>query len=331
MMKVAVCIPTFNQAEFLNVAVQSSIDQVEVETEIWVADDASTDNTADVITKFANDTRVHYIRREQNLGISLNAGNLMMLPETEYIVRLDSDDFLEPGYVVTLAKQLDACPAAAVAHCSVNQVDRAGTITRRRELNRKSGFQSAEQALIASVKGYKVAANICMFRKSALPTDFIYRNGMNFCEDWDLWIRIADAGWGNVYVDRPLANYRVWTDGAGYRASRKVSELQGIETVFDVTLKEAFDRRSWDKRVLSNAKKKFASHHVISMTEINAGPEGQTDVKRALLSLSENSIVCRGKIALVEAGFGFMLVVQRHSWSKLVSWAKAGVRAFRCR
>jgi len=327
--KVSICIPTFNQASFLAVAVQSAIDQSEVETEVWVADDASTDNTVEIMAKYASHSRVKYIRREQNLGIAKNAGTLMMLPESEYIVRLDSDDFVEPTYVSTLGKQLDKFPDAAIAHCSVNQVDQSGRITRRRELNRTSGFQSADEALMTSLKGYKVAANICMFRKSALPKDFIYRDGMNFGEDWDLWIRIADAGWGNVYVDRPLANYRVWTDSAGYRSSRKVSELQGIETVFDVTLKEAFRQRDWDVMPLRKARRRFASQHVISLTEISSDANGAADVKKALLSLSENGLVCRFKIAIVNVGLGFILRVQNQAKSAIVGFAKSAFRWLR--
>lgn len=325
-MNVAICIPTYNQASFLAKAVQSSLDQKLATTEVWVSDDASTDLTPEVIMSFRDEPRVRTIRREQNVGISKNAGSLLLLPETEYIVRLDSDDFLEQDYVSTLASQLDRFPDAGVAHCSVNQVDKLGAFTRTRVLNRGGGFQSADEALIASTKGYKVAANICMFRRSALPTDFIYREGMNFAEDWDLWIRIADAGWGNVYVDRLLANYRVWTDPAGYRASRKVSELQGIATVFDVSLKQAFDRRCWKTSVLENAKRRFAGQQVISLMEINSGFEGRSDVKRALLMLSNNSLQCRVRIAMVDVGLGFLLVLQIRLKNFLINYTKAALQ-----
>lgn len=328
-MKVSICIPTFNQASFLAVAVQSAIDQSEVETEVWVADDASSDNTSEIMAKYSSDSRVKYIRREQNLGIAKNAGTLLTLPETEYIVRLDSDDFLELSYVSTLSKQLDKFPDAAIAHCSVNQVDQSGRVTRRRELNRANGFQSADEALMTSVKGYKVAANICMFRKSALPKDFIYRDGLNFGEDWDLWIRVADSGWGNVYVDSPLANYRVWTDSAGYRSSRKVAELRGIETVFDVTLKEAFLKRGWDVTPLRKARRRFANQHVISLTEISSDADGAADVKKALMSLSENDLVCRIKMAIVDVGSGFILRIHHKARSVTVGLAKSAFRWLR--
>ena len=51
---VAICIPTYNQVGFLERAVESALRQdYEGPTEIWVADDASTDGTAALLERLA--------------------------------------------------------------------------------------------------------------------------------------------------------------------------------------------------------------------------------------------------------------------------------------
>ena len=64
---VSAVIPTYNHAHFLGDAINSAIDQTYPNVEILVVDDGSTDNTQEVISKFAE--QVVYIRQE-NRGLS---------------------------------------------------------------------------------------------------------------------------------------------------------------------------------------------------------------------------------------------------------------------
>jgi glycosyltransferase involved in cell wall biosynthesis len=199
-MHIAVCIPTFNQADHVGGAIESALDQTGVSTEVWVSDDASTDATGQVLARFAGHPRVHLHRQPVNTGIGFNAGWVMSQPVTDFIVRLDSDDRLHPGYCLDMARLLEAEPRAAVVHGAANQVDERGRRVRVRRLARRSGFQNGETALREAATGYKVAANVCMFRASALrDLSFLSEEGHDFGEDWALFARLADAGWGNIY------------------------------------------------------------------------------------------------------------------------------------
>ena len=259
---VAICIPTFNQSEYVGAAVESAIFQCDVQTEVWISDDASSDGTVAALEKFAGNPRVHILRQSMNTGIAFNAGWVMSQPKTDFVVRLDSDDLLHANYCKNLVALLESNQKAGVAHCAVQEVNAKGTSGRVRRLARKSGFQEAEEALRGAAAGYRVAANICMFRKTALDSlPFIYRQGMNFCEDWDLYARLAASGWGNFYTTQVLANYRVWEDSGGYRASRKADEISGIRNVISVTLSEAWRQRGWPIADLETARIRFACAH----------------------------------------------------------------------
>jgi cellulose synthase/poly-beta-1,6-N-acetylglucosamine synthase-like glycosyltransferase len=135
------------------------------------------------------------------------------------------------------------------------------------------------------VAGYKVAANVCMFRRSALRSlPYIYRDGLNFAEDWDLYARLADAGWGNVYSSRVLASYRVWEDSGAVRGKRRAAEIAGITHVFAQTLADAWRRRSWAPDELHVQRRKFA--YVQSAAIANVDP-ASTEGAQLLQLLSE--------------------------------------------
>jgi glycosyltransferase involved in cell wall biosynthesis len=288
--KITVCIPTFNQAAFLGKAVRSALEQQGVTVEVWVADDASTDDTPSVMQAFASDPRVHYFRQPENLGIAANAGWVISQAETEFIVRLDSDDELEPDYCLHLTELLQSHPKAGVAHCAVQEIDHRNQKHRTRRLARKSGFEPAEQALRGTLHGYRVAANICMLRREAIQSvNIVYRTGMNFCEDWDLYARLAANGWGNVYSSRVLAKYRVWTDTAGYRSGRKAVELEGLIQLFDETLTPAWEKRGWDPQELSAARRSLARSHSYCLQRIPQQSTDYTRVCERLISLAENN------------------------------------------
>jgi glycosyltransferase involved in cell wall biosynthesis len=259
---VAVCIPTFNQAQYLVHSVGSACNQTYPNIEVWVADDASTDETPEVMTQLCQQfPQLHYYRQPQNLGIAGNNTWLLNQPKTEFIVRLDSDDVLKPNYVETLVTLLQKYPEAGYAHNAVQEINEYGENRSVRRISRKQEFQNAEDALQASVSGYRVAANICMFRSNVLQKLRFYEGRPEFVEDYDLSVRIADAGYGNVYINDILACYRVWSDVKKARSKRKNLQLKGYIRIFEESLLPAFERRGWDTKVIAQQRCKFAIIH----------------------------------------------------------------------
>ena len=89
---VSIIIPCYNQAHFLREAIQSALAQTYSHREIFIVDDGSTDNTAEVTAGFAG---VRYIRQE-NAGVSTARNTGLKESRGEYLVFLDADDRLLP-------------------------------------------------------------------------------------------------------------------------------------------------------------------------------------------------------------------------------------------
>lgn len=289
---VAVCIPTFNQGGYVAAAIESALVQRGVETEVWISDDASTDGTAAALEKFSKNPRVHIHRQTANTGISFNAGWVMSQPRTDFVVRLDSDDLLRPDYCRTLAGSLESHPKAAVAHCAVQEIDSKGARGRVRRLARKGGFQQADEALRSASNGYRVAANICMFRKAALESlPFVFQEGLNFCEDWDLFARLAAAGWGNAYSSSVLAEYRVWRDASGRREQRREAEILGIKHVIGSTLSDVWKTRGWSLEELDAARVRFACVQSSCLLNLAPGCSEYLRLRKNLDDLAGNKLI----------------------------------------
>lgn len=257
---VAICIPTYNQARFVVRAVESALRQEEFPTaEVWVSDDCSTDETPVVMAELCKrEPRVRYHRHEKNLGIAENASWVLQQPNAPIVVRLDSDDMLLPRYLATLMERLLAHPQAGYAHSAVDVVDADGATLTTARLFRPREYVGADAALRESLRGYKTVANILMFRAEALRRADFYRGRPNFAEDYDLSIRLADLGYGNVYVDQVLAQYRVWSDTRGLRNHRKAEHLRGLIAIFNHSLVEAYQRRNWSLGEVLKARRAMA-------------------------------------------------------------------------
>lgn len=265
---VAVCIPTYNQAEYLKLSIESALNQTYSDVSVYVSDDKSTDDTQSICESFKKQyPNFYFTHNEVNVGIAKNVDKLLRWPKTDFIVRLDSDDLLDPEYVATLLSLFEKYPEAGVGHVNVQQIDENGDFTRKRLLARTQEYYSAERSLEESILGYKVAANICMFKRAVLEKLEFTSGRPEYTEDYDLWVRIADAGYGNIFSSKILAFYRVWVDKNNYRVSinRKEAELIGYARLFAECIEPAFIKRSWNLKAVEDQREKFALEHAVAL------------------------------------------------------------------
>jgi hypothetical protein len=328
---VAVCIPTYNQAQYLIHSVGSACHQTYPNVEVWVSDDGSTDETPQVMEQLCQQfPQVHYYRQSKNLGIAGNNTLLMSQPKTEFLVRLDSDDVLLPNYVEKLVALLQKYPEAGYAHTAIQEIDEYGKNRSMSRVARKEEFQNSQEALLAAVPGYRVAANIVMFRTKPLQELRYYEGRPEFVEDYDLSVRIADAGYGNVYADEILAKYRVWTDVKKTRSKRKHLQLKGYIQIFEESFLPAFQRRGWDTKVLEKQRRKLAILHS-AYCFLPIFNETERAELIALLKKLGNSPALQLRLFALSLGFAPFFEWQLHTELKLKGIVKDWLSKFKTR
>jgi glycosyltransferase involved in cell wall biosynthesis len=117
--QVTVCIPTYNRAYFLRESVPSVLAQTCTDFQILISDNASTDNTAEVVASF-QDARIVYYRQAENIGLTGNLHSVIeqaIKADTEYMAVLSDDDLFLRDHLATAITMLNAYPQAAYYSC----------------------------------------------------------------------------------------------------------------------------------------------------------------------------------------------------------------------
>lgn len=321
-MSVSVCIPTYNQGAYIGQTIKSIVNQTVQPIEIIVSNDCSTDNTKALLADLQKDVPLlKVINQPKNLGISANVDFCLKQATGDYVLRIDSDDMLKPGYIEQLSAMLDQYPDAGYAHAAVQEIDKNGRELNLRKLARPTGYQHADEALKAGVKGYRVAANILMFRKAALQKVGYVVSKIDFAEDYYLAVQIAAAGFGNVYNQETLACYRVWTDTGKVRQRRKLAEIKGLTAVFNEVIEPAFKQRRWDTGAIAKARESSAIAQSDCLGWDVYTDSEKSELENALLNLSDSENA-KKFYNIHRKGLGFIV----NAWSGLMNKMRVVVK-----
>lgn len=104
---VSVIVPVFNAANFIHRSVESIINQSYNDLEIILINDGSTDNTIELLNAYAEkDNRIRVIDQD-NIGVAATRNVGLKNAKGEFILFIDSDDWLELDAIERLIEKMD--------------------------------------------------------------------------------------------------------------------------------------------------------------------------------------------------------------------------------
>ena len=120
---VSVIMPTYNQASFIPMAINSLLNQSHVKWELIIINDGCTDDTDETVKFFLEDERVSYFKNLDNLGLGkcLNTG--IEKAKFDLISYLPSDDVFFPEHLKTLIEAFEKNPTAILTFSGVLQTN----------------------------------------------------------------------------------------------------------------------------------------------------------------------------------------------------------------
>jgi glycosyltransferase involved in cell wall biosynthesis len=229
-----VIIPAHNAERHIGEALRSVEQQSYGDWEAVVADDASTDRTADIVASFA--PRVRLIRSERNLGPA-DARNLAISHAGgELLAFLDADDQWLPEYLAELVRLYDEGRAqtanVGIVACDAYLLEgderSARTFAERfgsHDDATLTNLLKANSILVCSVAPRAVVGEVGGFSNECFGT-----------EDYDLWLRIVEHGYRAVKTRQPLVIVRL------ARAGSVSFRLGGMAQSFQATYRRALER-----------------------------------------------------------------------------------------
>jgi glycosyltransferase involved in cell wall biosynthesis len=218
----SVVIPTHQSREFLLAALASVRAQTLADFEVVVVDNGSTDGSEAAVAALG-DARIR-CRWQEDSGLPADSRNRgVALARGEWIAFLDADDLWAPGKLARVAAAIAADPSVDALCHAVREIDAAGRVTGARAY----ALDARPVADQLQYRGNFLTTSAMVVRRAALEAagGFDTRPEYFTVEDFDLWLRLAEAGRRFVLLADVLGDYRRHAGGASAKLARHYDHL----------------------------------------------------------------------------------------------------------
>jgi len=258
--KVTVVVCVYNTEKYLERCLHSVVSQTLREIEIIVVNDGSSDNGISIIRKFErNDPRIIVFDVEHQ-GVSY-ARNLGLLNATgDYIIFIDSDDYLEPDMLRVMYEEIKAT-GSDMAVCNFRRVFDGFAETVFLSMPKQKVVEVSDDPIgwISGVLGEKIFLGGCVWNK-LYRTALLKQSGILFEERSKIYAEDALFYFKTLkhlkkicIVDKPLYNYYQRHDSVSYTYKENLTErcinfMEELETYYccySANLKRAFAARGY--------------------------------------------------------------------------------------
>lgn len=212
MPRLTVLMPTYNVAPWVEEAIRSVLRQSYRDFELLVVDDASTDNTLDVV-RTIDDPRIRIASFPDNVGLSENLNRGLDLITTELVARMDGDDIAEPDWLETGIRILDTHPEVGICSFGFQFFGAKTSLVRFPEHHEDSKAQML----------FGCTVIVPVFRRAVMADNHLHYSTDAFpAEDYMMWANAYPLT--QVYnVQRTLFHYR--THSTQISTSRREAQI----------------------------------------------------------------------------------------------------------
>lgn len=204
--QVSICMPTYNNEEFIVEAIESCLAQTFQDFELCISDDSSTDNTAQIVQDYVRKYpgKIKFDQLMQNMGvysIAHNVNNALDMCTGEYIAFLEGDDAMLPTRIEEQVNILLNSPEAVATHHDLIIFDNNG----KKEIQKK-----------LCICDYEVnQKNLILHDNFVFTPTLMYRNinvrhdpAIKKMLDWCWMINLASHG-DFIRQSKKLTKYRI--------------------------------------------------------------------------------------------------------------------------
>jgi glycosyltransferase involved in cell wall biosynthesis len=234
---VTIAIPTFNRALFVKDCVLSALGQSYPHFEVLVSDNASTDETQQVLKQFT-DQRLRIVKQKRNIGALQNWNSCLAEAKGKYIVFVPDDDRIAPHMLERMMSVIDRKPEIPIvlALCDVYESERQTRWHAPKSRHFGTGIWRGTDLLIEYLRGniFTVACSI-LLRTDVLRAQEGFRTDLYAAhmEAWAAMLLKGDAGLVNESC--AVFCYQKNSLSGGLSIDRHIeAERQVVDTINDL-------------------------------------------------------------------------------------------------
>jgi len=205
MPKVSVIIPSYNCAPYLSDSIKSVLDQSYGDVEIIVVDDASTDNTKEVIDECLANPKLRYIRNEENKGLMASRNVGIACAEGDLIAFLDADDLFVPNKLKKQVKLLNEDKNSMISYANVTYFKDGED---KEVLSTQHHFSGD---IFYFLKRSNFIAVSTVVARSKIFKSYKFNETLKAMGhgDWEFYLRLSASGIKFTYINDALSKIRV--------------------------------------------------------------------------------------------------------------------------
>lgn len=221
---VSVIVPAYGLAHLVGETLTSVVAQTFTNWEAIVVDDGAPDDVAGAVACFSHDPRIRLLQTD-NAGLSTARNRAIAVASGDYVALLDGDDLYEPDYLARMTAVLAADPTLGFVTCDATYFGES-RVGERFSAHISQIDPISFEALLRREFNVFIAS---LIRRSAIDAIGGFDPTLRSAEDFDVWVRLMEAGWGAAYVNAPLSRYR---RRAGSMSSQTATLLRSVAQVY---------------------------------------------------------------------------------------------------
>ena len=241
-MRFSIVIPTHNYGHFLPTTLDSVLTQKTAWDEIIVVDDASTDDTPDIVRGFG--PAVTYVRLDENVGPGGAWAVGLSRSRGEYVCKLDADDWHLEGSLARFAAAFESDDSVGMVAAAVYAMHEDSGVTQMMPVQAPTGLLGAEEFRSLLLRRFFFHMPGVSVRRSALA-DQMPRDDLWMPHDWEYLIRSLN-GWSCLVLGDPVAVYRIHGTSVTRTADQATRLQNDLLRLSDLALDSKSDLRMGD-------------------------------------------------------------------------------------
>jgi len=198
-MKISVCMAAYNGSRFIELQINSVLQQLGPDDEIIVVDDASKDNTI-ALLKSITDPRIKIFKNTSNLGVVKSFEKAISHSTHDIIFFCDQDDVWRFDKVQRMVDVFKSDSKITMVISNAEIIDDSG------KSESKLFFKKFRSSFLSNLAVNNFLGCAIAFKKNAVTSVFPFPNNLPM---HDSWVGLNHVIYGKIYyIDEPLFYYR---------------------------------------------------------------------------------------------------------------------------
>ncbi len=223
---IAVIIPLYDGAAFIEQALRSVFRQTLPATEIVVVDDGSTDDGPAIVERLAASHPITLLR-QANRGQSAARNHGVAQSRAPIIALLDQDDVWYDDHLERLAGPFSKPASIELGwtYSNLDEIDRAGGLVSRDVLDLTGSRHPKRNLKHCLASDMFVLPTATLLSRAAFTAVGGFDESLSGFEDDDLFLRLFRAGYDNIYIPTALGQWRMHSQSGSFSWRMSISRM----------------------------------------------------------------------------------------------------------